>query len=120
MLRRRAQAECGGRAEKGPRDNDPISVFVGAWVIDVQQEQIIPVLKVKDMLPVSTMTLRRWVANGKLETIRAGARVYTSKEAVQRLVQQGSTAMLTMNAARPQRSAAAAMNKLRERLGSFD
>ena len=58
-------------------------------MIDLQNETVIPVLAVRKILPVSTATIRRWVASGRLEVIRAGAKVLTSREAIQRMCQQG-------------------------------
>lgn len=51
-------------------------------------EHIIPVLDVRKILPLSVMTIRRLTASGKLETVRVGGRVFTSHEAVQRMLEQ--------------------------------
>ena len=58
-------------------------------MIDLSQETLLPILDVKQLFPVSKPTLRRWTASGKLETIRMGSRVFTSREALQRMAQQG-------------------------------
>ena len=58
-------------------------------MIDITCENLIPVLDVLKIVPVSLPTLRRWVAAGKLEVLRAGFKVFTSREAVQRFLQQG-------------------------------
>jgi hypothetical protein len=58
-------------------------------VIDLTAENIIPLLDVRKFLPVSIPSLRRWAASGKLETIRAGAKVMTSTQAVQRMLKPG-------------------------------
>ena len=58
-------------------------------MIDHTTETVIPLLDVRKLLPVSIPSLRRWAASGKLETIRAGAKVMTSTQAVQRMLQPG-------------------------------
>ena len=58
-------------------------------VIDVTRENLIPVLDVKSLFPVSTPTLRRWSRSGRLETVRMGAKVFTSRGAVARMAQHG-------------------------------
>jgi hypothetical protein len=58
-------------------------------MIDINTEQLIPILAVRETLPISVATLRRLTATGKLETIRVGAKVFTSREAVARMVQHG-------------------------------
>ncbi len=58
-------------------------------MIDAACERLIPVLDVLGLIPISKPTLRRWVSSGKLEVVRAGTKVFTSREAVQRFLQQG-------------------------------
>jgi hypothetical protein len=58
-------------------------------MIDVSNEQLIPVLDVREILPVSIATLRRLTASGKLETVKVGAKVFTSREAIARMMQHG-------------------------------
>jgi len=58
-------------------------------VIDLMTETLIPILDVKKIVPVSTPTLRRWTASGKLATVKAGGKVLTSREAVHRMLQPG-------------------------------
>ena len=58
-------------------------------MIDITDENLIPILDVLNLIPVSKPTLRRWTASGKLETVRAGAKVFTTHEAVQRFIKQG-------------------------------
>lgn len=58
-------------------------------MIDLSQETLLPILDVKQFFPVSKPTLRRWTASGKLETIRMGSRVFTSREALQRMARHG-------------------------------
>ena len=58
-------------------------------MIDISTEKLIPVLAVRDLLPISIPTIRRWTASGKLETVRAGAKVFTSREALMRMLQHG-------------------------------
>ena len=58
-------------------------------MIDLENENLIPILDVRKFFPVSVPTLRRWTASGKLETARAGSKVLTSKEAVARMLRHG-------------------------------
>jgi predicted Rossmann fold nucleotide-binding protein DprA/Smf involved in DNA uptake len=58
-------------------------------MIDISQETLIPVLETKKLVPISTPTIRRLTASGRLETVRVGAKVFTSKEAVARMLQHG-------------------------------
>ena len=58
-------------------------------MIDITCENLIPVIDVLKLVPISKPTLRRWTAMGKLEVVRAGTKVFTSREAIQRFLQQG-------------------------------
>jgi len=65
-------------------------------VIDLMTETLIPVLDVKKIVPVSTPTLRRWTASGKLATVKAGGKVLTSREAVHRMLKRSPTPETTL------------------------
>ena len=94
-------------------------------MIDTAHETLIPVLAVRQIVPISVPTLRRWTASGQLETVRAGAKVFTSKEAIQRFLQQGpqpSQALALPPTRKQQHRAAdvdATMARLRAKLGGF-
>jgi hypothetical protein len=61
-------------------------------VIDVHHENLIPLLDVRKIIPVSVPTLRRWTASGQLETVKAGRKRFTTQEAVARLLEHNGTA----------------------------
>ena len=82
-------------------------------MINLGTENLIPVLDVLKIIPVSKPTLRRWTASGKLETVRAGAKVFTSTEAVQRLLQPGPEPIVP-RAVSPRERARARPAKLQE------
>lgn len=58
-------------------------------MIDIAHETLIPILDVGGIVPVSVPTIRRWAAAGKIESVRAGRRLFTSREAIQRMLEQG-------------------------------
>lgn len=94
-------------------------------MIDLSHENLIPVLDVLKLVPVSKPTLRRWTATGKLEVVRAGARVFTSREAVARFLQQGpqpiqASALPPRRAPRHGDRVQGIMESLKQRLGGFD
>lgn len=94
-------------------------------MIDVSAEHIIPVLDVRKFLPVSIPTLRRWTTSGKLEIIRAGSKVLTSVEAIERMLRPGPqatppTTLLTTPRQRKQDAKLDdALDRLRKKLGNF-
>jgi hypothetical protein len=59
-------------------------------VIDLQAETLIPLIAARTIVPVSEATIRRWAASGKLETVRAGRKIFTTAQALARMMQQGT------------------------------
>ena len=94
-------------------------------MIDPMNEQLIALLDVRKTIPISVPTLRRWAASGKLETVHAGGRVFTSAEAVSRMLKHGPSPSQapalppTRKQQKHDREVAGTMDRLRQRLGGF-
>lgn len=91
-------------------------------MININQEHLIPLLDVRKYIPVSIPTLRRWTATGKLETVRAGAKVFTSREAVQRMIEpnpQLNHAIPMSVRSKPNIKLNDTLDRLRKKLGDF-
>jgi len=59
-------------------------------MISIPDEQLLTVEQARSLLPgVGEATVWRWIASGKLESVKLGGRRFTSQEALQRMAQNG-------------------------------
>lgn len=72
-------------------------------MIDPLKEQTITLPAAARLLGRHKDTLRAWAAKGLLETVQMGGRVYTSREALERMAQPGPVAQVQTPAQKTRR-----------------
>ncbi len=55
----------------------------------MEKSNLIPVMRIPDIIPVSLPTVRAWIFQGKLPVVRIGRKVFIRKEVLEKIEKEG-------------------------------
>ena len=55
----------------------------------MEKSNLIPVMRIPEIIPVSLPTVRAWIFQGKLPVVRIGRKVFIRKEVLEKIEKEG-------------------------------
>ena len=55
----------------------------------MEKSNLIPVMRIPDIIPVSLPTVRAWIFQGKLPVVRIGRKVFIRREVLEKIEKEG-------------------------------
>ena len=55
----------------------------------MEKSNLIPVMRIPDIIPVSLPTVRSWIFQGKLPVVRIGRKVFIRREVLEKIEKEG-------------------------------
>lgn len=68
----------------------------------MEKSNLIPVMRIPDIIPVSLPTVRAWIFQGKLPVVRIGRKVFIRREVLEKIEKEGLQFTIENSTNKPQ------------------